>query len=137
MMTNHLQGSAKTKPIRSMFGSTNTVPAPSPLGKAQHRLPEMGQSPASGRDADGERVRVGLSGLVLAEPVLEILRQDLDVLLFHDGGNGGRADFEFHHRLVDAIPEAVVPGLCVDQIQFGNKRARLLEHNGVGVLVVT
>ena len=33
------------------------------------------------------------SGLVLADPVLEVLGQDLDVFLFHDVGYCGRADF--------------------------------------------
>ena len=120
-----------------MFGSTNTMPAPSPPGKAQHRLHEMGQSSACGRDADGQRLKVVLSGLLLAEPALEILRQDLDVLLLHDVGYGGWLDFEFHHRLVGAIPEAVVFGLGLGQIQLGKQLAQLLEHYGVEVLVVT
>jgi len=83
------------------------------------------------------RPALGTLWFLIGQPVLEVLGQYLHILLLHDVRDGGGADLQLCHCLVCSLPEPVMLGLGLGQIQLGHKLAELLEHYGVEVLVVT
>jgi len=74
--------------------------------------------------------------LLAGQPILEIFGQYLNTSFFHNVVDDYLGDFQFYHCFVGPLPEPILPGGRIGQVQLGNQFTKFPEHYRVNVVVI-
>lgn len=74
--------------------------------------------------------------LLFGVPILQVFGEDFNIFFLHNVVDDCGRDFELYHSFMCPLPESVLFGGGVGQIEIGDQLAKFLEHYRIEVIVI-